>query len=101
LGNVDDYDGESHFDFNAVQWSWSGYNQYSACGPLSFLDVFVERFVDAFSPEVDSSSGYAGVAGAIRAAADIRMFSPMISSAFTVRGGLSGLLWPQRPRPTH
>jgi hypothetical protein len=86
LENVDDSGGEGHFDFNAVQWSWSGYNQYNACGPLSYfaserptLDVFVERFVDAFSPEVDSSSGHAG---ALRAAADIRMFSPMISSAF-------------------
>lgn len=55
-------------------------------GPLSrfapqspALDVFVQRFVDAFSPEVDFSSGRAG---AIRAAADIRMFSPMISNAF-------------------
>lgn len=43
------------------------------------MDVFIERFVDAFSPQVDSSSGKAG---AIRAACDIRMFSPMISSAF-------------------
>lgn len=55
-------------------------------GPLSrfvfgkpMLDVFVQRFVDAFSPEVDISSGRAG---AIRAAAEIRMFSPMISHAF-------------------
>ncbi|OXV09953.1 hypothetical protein Egran_02284 [Elaphomyces granulatus] len=86
LGNVDDSDDESHFDFNAGQWSSGGYNQYNAYGPLSYfpserpaLDVFVERFVDAFSPEVDSSSGHAG---ALRAAADIRMFSPMISSAF-------------------
>jgi hypothetical protein len=43
------------------------------------VDVFVQRFVDAFSPEVDIRSGRAG---AIRAAADIRMFSPMISNAF-------------------
>jgi hypothetical protein len=56
------------------------------CGPLSgftsakpMVDVFVQRFVDAFSPEVDLHSGRAG---AIRAAADIRMFSPMISNAF-------------------
>lgn len=56
------------------------------CGPVSrfapqspALDVFIQRFVDAFSPEVDLSSGRAG---AIRAAADIRMFSPMISNAF-------------------
>lgn len=43
------------------------------------LDVFVERFVDAFSPEVDMKSGRAG---ALRAAAGIRMFSPLISDAF-------------------
>jgi hypothetical protein len=43
------------------------------------LDVFVERFVDAFSPEVDANTGRAA---AIRAAAEIRMFSPMITSAF-------------------
>lgn len=43
------------------------------------VDVFVERFVDAFSPEVDIKSGRAG---ALRAAAEIRMFSPLISDAF-------------------
>jgi hypothetical protein len=43
------------------------------------VDVFVERFVDAFSPEVDMKSGRAG---ALRAAAGIRMFSPLISDAF-------------------
>ncbi|KAL1961570.1 hypothetical protein VTN77DRAFT_1607 [Rasamsonia byssochlamydoides] len=43
------------------------------------LDVFVQRFVDSFSPEVDTSSGRAG---ALRAAAGIRMFSPMITNAF-------------------
>ncbi|KAJ5770457.1 uncharacterized protein N7511_002508 [Penicillium nucicola] len=43
------------------------------------VDVFVERFVDAFSPEVDIKSGRAG---ALRAAAGIRMFSPLISDAF-------------------
>lgn len=43
------------------------------------VDVFVERFVDAFSPEVDIKSGRAG---ALRAAAEIRMFSPLISEAF-------------------
>ena len=84
LGNVDDSDGESHCDFNVAQWSWSGDNRYNASGPLSYfaserpvLDVFLERFLDTFSPEVDSSWG----AGAQRAAAEIRMFSPMISGA--------------------
>jgi hypothetical protein len=43
------------------------------------VDVFVERFVDAFAPEVDSRHGRAG---ALRAAAGIRMFSPLISDAF-------------------
>jgi hypothetical protein len=43
------------------------------------VDVFVERFVDAFSPEVDIKSGRAG---ALRAAAEIRMFSPLITDAF-------------------
>ncbi|OJJ50383.1 hypothetical protein ASPZODRAFT_2117719 [Penicilliopsis zonata CBS 506.65] len=43
------------------------------------LDVFVERFVDAFSPEVDFKAGHAG---AIRAAAQIRMFSPLMCDAF-------------------
>lgn len=45
----------------------------------SSVDVFVERFVDAFAPEVDSRHGRAG---ALRAAAGIRMFSPLMSDAF-------------------
>ncbi|RDW68937.1 Zn(II)2Cys6 transcription factor domain-containing protein [Aspergillus mulundensis] len=45
----------------------------------SMLDVFIERFVDAFSPEVDAK---AGEAGAIRRAAEIRMFSPILRDAF-------------------
>lgn len=43
------------------------------------VDVFVERFVDAFAPQVDVKSGRAG---ALRAAAEIRMFSPLITDAF-------------------
>ncbi|KAF5858626.1 hypothetical protein ETB97_003934 [Aspergillus alliaceus] len=43
------------------------------------LDVFIERFVDAFSPEVDVKSGQAG---ALRRAAEIRMFSPILMDAF-------------------
>ena len=43
------------------------------------VDVLVERFGDAFSPEVDIKSGRAG---ALRAAAGIRMFSPLICDAF-------------------
>ncbi|KAJ5212384.1 uncharacterized protein N7498_004030 [Penicillium cinerascens] len=43
------------------------------------IDAFVERFVDAFAPEVDIKSGRAG---ALRAAAGIRMFSPLISDAY-------------------
>ncbi|KAJ5485584.1 hypothetical protein N7539_005572 [Penicillium diatomitis] len=45
----------------------------------SAVDVFVERFVDAFAPMVDSKHGRAG---ALRAAAGIRMFSPLMSDAF-------------------
>lgn len=45
----------------------------------SVLDIFIERFVDAFSPEVDAK---AGEAGAIRRAAEIRMFSPILRDAF-------------------
>ncbi|RAK99949.1 Zn(II)2Cys6 transcription factor [Aspergillus ibericus CBS 121593] len=43
------------------------------------LGVFIERFVDAFSPEVDVK---AGQAGALRRAAEIRMFSPILEDAF-------------------
>ena len=78
MGNVDDSDGESHFDFNALEWSFGGYNQYNASGSLSYfsserpaMDIFVERFLDAFSPH----------AGILRAVAEIHMFSPTISSA--------------------
>lgn len=46
---------------------------------ISAIDVFVERFVDAFSPEVNAK---AGQAGALRRAAEIRMFSPIIGDAF-------------------
>lgn len=64
----------------------SGSDATSSSGAISIMnmqrpsvDVFVERFVDAFSPEVDIKSGRAG---ALRAAAEIRMFSPLISEAF-------------------
>ncbi|PWY86652.1 C6 finger domain-containing protein [Aspergillus heteromorphus CBS 117.55] len=43
------------------------------------LDVFIERFVDAFSPQVSTK---AGQAGAVRRAAGIRMFSPILMDAF-------------------
>lgn len=43
------------------------------------MDVFVERFVDAFSPEVTVK---AGQASALRAAAGTRMFSPILTDAF-------------------
>jgi hypothetical protein len=87
-GSLADYDegDEDKIDFNASGFSSSSSSSDGSSGPLSrfvsnkpSLDVFIERFVDAFSPQVDSSSGKAG---AIRAACDIRMFSPMISSAF-------------------
>lgn len=47
--------------------------------PRPMMDVFIERFVDAFSPEVDVKSGQAG---ALRRAAEIRMFSPILTEAF-------------------
>ncbi|GKZ24748.1 hypothetical protein AbraIFM66951_011834 [Aspergillus brasiliensis] len=43
------------------------------------LEVFIERFVDAFSPVVHSKTGQAG---ALRRAAEIRMFSPILVDAF-------------------
>lgn len=43
------------------------------------LDVFVQRFVDAFSPEVHVRDGHAGT---LRAAAGVRMFSPILTDAF-------------------
>lgn len=43
------------------------------------LDIFIERFVDAFSPQVGEKSGQAG---ALRRAAEIRMFSPILTDAF-------------------
>jgi hypothetical protein len=102
-------DEEDEFDFNTGTWTRSGSSgspgedsssssdgssssgttisiDDDSCGPLSrfssnkpALDAFVQRFVDVFSPDVDISSGRAG---ALRMAADIRMFSPMIADAF-------------------
>lgn len=64
----------------------NGSDSLSSVGAFSVMsmqrpvvDVFVERFVDAFAPEVDIKSGRAG---ALRAAAEIRMFSPLITDAF-------------------
>lgn len=42
------------------------------------VDVFVERFVDSFSLEVGGSQQ----ASALRAAASVRMFSPILTDAF-------------------
>jgi hypothetical protein len=78
----DDEDGESG-DRLSIE---DGSDSSSSSGTISILnlhrpavDVFVERFVDAFAPEVDPRHGRAG---ALRAAAGIRMFSPLISDAF-------------------
>lgn len=78
----DDEDGESGGRLSIEEGSVSS----SSSGTISILnlhrpavDVFVERFVDAFAPEVDPRHGRAG---ALRAAAGIRMFSPLISDAF-------------------
>ncbi|CEJ61206.1 hypothetical protein PMG11_09743 [Penicillium brasilianum] len=78
----DDEDG----DFGDIISIGEGSESSISSGAISIMnlqrpavDVFVERFVDAFAPEVDSRHGRAG---ALRAAAGIRMFSPLISDAF-------------------
>ncbi|KAL4894904.1 hypothetical protein BDV59DRAFT_175235 [Aspergillus ambiguus] len=57
----------------------SGSSIPGTASPKTMIDVFIERFVDAFSPEVDVKSGQAG---ALRRAAEIRMFSPILKDAF-------------------
>jgi hypothetical protein len=42
-------------------------------------EFFLERFIDAFSPQVDLNCGSSGT---LRAAAGIRMFSPLLCDAF-------------------
>jgi hypothetical protein len=42
-------------------------------------EFFLERFIEAFSPQVDLSCGSSGT---LRAAAGIRMFSPLLCDAF-------------------
>ncbi|KAJ5108458.1 hypothetical protein N7456_005133 [Penicillium angulare] len=80
LSDGDDEDGDMEM------MSLSSGSDSGSSGTISIMsmqrpavDIFVERFVDAFSPEVDIKSGRAG---ALRAAAEIRMFSPLISDAF-------------------
>jgi hypothetical protein len=75
--NDDDREFEREMSIGSGSDSSGGASVISMQRPV--LDVFVERFVDAFSPEVDMKSGRAG---ALRAAAGIRMFSPLISDAF-------------------
>ncbi|GES58262.1 C6 finger-domain-containing protein [Aspergillus terreus] len=70
------------FDFNrspSEDSNDSGISLPGLYSPKTMIDVFVERFVDAFSPEVDVK---AGQAGALRRAAEIRMFSPILQDAF-------------------
>ncbi|EED14800.1 conserved hypothetical protein [Talaromyces stipitatus ATCC 10500] len=70
--------GSSSTESITVDEDWGGpLSRFAPQKPM--LDLFIQRFVDAFSPEVDASSGHAG---ALRAGADIRMFSPLISSAY-------------------
>ncbi|KAJ5170069.1 uncharacterized protein N7500_002852 [Penicillium coprophilum] len=75
-------EGDDDSDFERMSLS-SGSDSSGTISVMSMqrpaVDVFVERFVDAFSPEVDVKSGRAG---ALRAAAGIRMFSPLITDAF-------------------
>ncbi|KAA8641937.1 Zn(II)2Cys6 transcription factor domain-containing protein [Aspergillus tanneri] len=72
------------FDFNrspsvSSDESSSGSSILCLTSTRPMLDIFIERFVDAFSPEVDVKSGQAG---ALRRAAEIRMFSPILTDAF-------------------
>ncbi|KAF3402936.1 hypothetical protein DPV78_003800 [Talaromyces pinophilus] len=70
--------GSSSTESITVDEDWGGpLSRFAPQKPM--LDLFIQRFVDAFSPEVDASSGHAG---ALRAGAEIRMFSPLISSAY-------------------
>jgi hypothetical protein len=73
----------SGFDFNSSPSESTDDSSSSSIISLNtsrpMLDVFIERFVDAFSPEVDVKSGQAG---ALRRAAEIRMFSPILMDAF-------------------
>ncbi|KAJ5888592.1 hypothetical protein N7495_008633 [Penicillium taxi] len=73
-------------DSDIGEYIFSSSDSSSLASTLSIIspqapvtDAFIQRFVDAFSPEVDIKSGRAG---ALRAAAGIRMFSPLISDAF-------------------
>ena len=82
----DPLDGDEDGEYGDHISIGSGSDSTSSSGTISIMsmqrptvDIFVEKFVDAFSPEVDIKSGRAG---ALRAAAEIRMFSPLISEAF-------------------
>lgn len=72
-----------HVDFNRSSSEDSDNSSVSSMMCMSstrpMLDIFIERFVDAFSPEVGVKSGQAG---ALRRAAEIRMFSPILTDAF-------------------
>ncbi|KAE8356825.1 C6 finger domain-containing protein [Aspergillus coremiiformis] len=81
-----DYNASYGSDVSDLNYSSSESGDGSLCSSIislqssrPMLDVFVERFVDAFSPEVDIKSGQAG---ALRRAAEIRMFSPILMDAF-------------------
>ncbi|OJJ29764.1 hypothetical protein ASPWEDRAFT_46512 [Aspergillus wentii DTO 134E9] len=82
---IDDSDRSASFNFaSPFEDSDDSSSSSSSLGPpissaRPALDLFVERFVDAFSPQVNHKHGRAG---ALRAAAGIRMFSPMISEAY-------------------
>lgn len=70
--------GSSSTESIAIDEDWAGpLSRFTPQKPM--LDIFLQRFVDAFSPEVDASSGHAG---ALRAGAEIRIFSPLISRAY-------------------
>ena len=52
---------------------------YAQIADTPFLDLFVERFIDAFAPDARDDCG---TSSAIRKAGSIRIFSPLLSVAF-------------------
>ena len=70
-------DGSRSSSEDSEDSSYGSICQMNTTKPM--LEVFIERFVDAFSPEVDAKAGHAG---ALRRAAEIRMFSPILMDAF-------------------
>lgn len=60
---------------------FAGPQLYAPSTETAVLDVFTDRFVDAFAPRDNSAE--CGAATSIRSAATIRMFSPLLQNAFS------------------